>query len=317
MSGRMRVPSSTSGTTTPKSADNSRTVENLISNCARRLTGWQSWTARVPSLRSSATADAPTSIGNTNHSPQKISRINSVAEFLWKEPNFRVAKTPRWSTSSAKAMTNWDCCNMISFRHNATRGCHARIAERNLSQTSPRVSGSTMAAPDHCKSCARKNSQRAKKNPPRLYPPSTHTNTPIPNSSSPKSPDTRMSIPAGTSTVNQNAAATCRNSSTVHSPPENTTSPNMPTPVNKSSKLRSRPSTLSRKRPQAAQTIPTMRKETASTIILVSQIFCRETGWASRLEKVPVPISPPKEASPSITAIAPHNPKAMMNHHEP
>ena len=41
-------------------------------------------------------------------------------------------------------------------------------AANDFSRASPRISGRTSVPPDHCKSCARKNSQRAKKNPARL-----------------------------------------------------------------------------------------------------------------------------------------------------
>src|ERR1035437_9979976 len=68
--------------------------------------------------------------------------------------------------------------------------------------------------------------------------------------------------------------------------------------------------------PQADQKIPTIKSETASKTIFVSQIFWRGIGWASRLENVPELISSPKELSASITVIAPQNTKASKNHHQ-
>ena len=69
--GKIREPSSNSGITTPNSTDSSIATRNFTANCVRRFTGRQNWLPKVPSLRSSATAAAPTSIGITSHNPRK------------------------------------------------------------------------------------------------------------------------------------------------------------------------------------------------------------------------------------------------------
>src|ERR1035437_2640154 len=114
---------------------------------------------------------------------------------------------------------------------------------------------------------------------------------------------------AGTINVNQNAAATCRSSSTVQSPPEYTTSANKPVPSITSWTWRSDATkrTLAFRKKEYHQATRIITIAASSSIDLVRQICSREIGCASSDVKVPELISTPNESSASITTIAGQN----------
>ena len=114
-------------------------------------------------------------------------------------------------------------------------------------------------------------------------------------------------------TVNQNAAATCRNNSTVHNPPENAVSGIRTMPITISFKLESvlvNKACLWETRKHSHQADRMTASAPASTMVFVHHTRERETGCANRLEKVPEDISRPNESSAIMTTTAGQRRKA-------